>query len=134
MECDTTAGWCAIPAGRRSGMSGAPTLQDVAARAGVSSQTVSNALNAPHKLRPETLRQVLAVIEELGYRPHTSARRLRTRSSGLIGYCAVRRRPGNVNAFMDEFLHALTHEVERTGRHVLLFTAPEQDCLPVYAD
>jgi DNA-binding LacI/PurR family transcriptional regulator len=116
-------------------MPGAPTLQDVAARAGVSTQTVSNALNAPHKLRAETLRQVLAVIEELGYRPHTSARGLRTRSSGLIGYCAAGRRPGNVNAFMDEFLHALTYEVERTGRHVLLFTAPPgQQCLPVYED
>lgn len=115
-------------------MPGAPTIEDVAARAGVSRQTVSNALNAPHKLRSETLRLVLAVIDELGYRPHTSARGLRTRASGLIGYCAVKHRPGTVNSFMDEFLHALTHEVERTGRHVLLFTAPDQDCLPVYAD
>ena len=55
-------------AGRR------PTIKMVAERAGVSLQTVSNACNAPNRLRPETLRTVLAVIEELGYRPNQAAR------------------------------------------------------------
>jgi DNA-binding LacI/PurR family transcriptional regulator len=111
------------------------TLEQVAAHAGVSRQTVSNALNAPERLRPETLRHVRAAIDELGYRPHTNARGLRTRSSGLIGYCLVSHRAGSVNAFMDEFLHALTAEVESSGRHLLLFTAPAgEDGLTVYED
>lgn len=113
----------------------ATTLEDVAAHAGVSRQTVSNALNAPDRLRPETLRHVRATIDELGYRPDTNARGLRTRSSGLIGYCVVSQRAGSVNAFMDEFLHALTAEAENSGRHLLLFTAPAgTEGLRVYED
>ena len=46
-----------------------PTIEMVAERAGVSRQTVSNAANAPHRLRPETLQRVLGTIDELGYRP-----------------------------------------------------------------
>ena len=57
-----------LVAGRR------PTIEMVAERAGVSRQTVSNACNAPNRLRPETLRRVSAVIEELGYRPNQAAR------------------------------------------------------------
>ncbi|CAM03860.1 LacI family transcriptional regulator [Saccharopolyspora erythraea NRRL 2338] len=113
----------------------ATTLEQVAARAGVSRQTVSNALNAPGKVRPDTLRRVREVIDELGYRPDTKARGLRTRSSGLIGYCVAERRADSVNTFMDRYLRALTAEVERTGRHVLLFTAaPGAEGLPVYED
>ena len=35
-----------------------PTLADVAERAGVSRQTVSNAVNSPELLRPDTLARV----------------------------------------------------------------------------
>ncbi len=116
-------------------MPSATTLEQVAHHAGVSRQTVSNALNAPERLRPETLRAVRAVIDELGYRPDSRARGLRTRSSSLIGYCIVPQHAGSVNTFMDEFLHALCGAVERTGRHVLVFTAPPGAAgLPVYED
>ena len=63
----------------------APTLATVAAEAGVSRQTVSNALNSPELLRPDTLERVQAAIERLGYSPNRAARSLRTRSSHLIG-------------------------------------------------
>lgn len=116
-------------------MSGAPTLHQVARHAGVSRQTVSNALNAPERLHPDTLRHVKAAIDELGYRPDTRARGLRTRSSGLVGYCVLGHQAGSVNTFMDEFLHGLCNAVERTGRHVLVFTAPPgRPGLEVYDD
>ena len=44
----------------------APTLSTVADAAGVSRQTVSNALNNPELLRPDTLARVRRVIDELG--------------------------------------------------------------------
>ena len=53
--------------------------------AGVSRQTVSNALNSPDLLRPDTLARVQQAIDELGYSPNRAARNLRTRSSHLIG-------------------------------------------------
>jgi DNA-binding LacI/PurR family transcriptional regulator len=120
---------------QRSSRSGAVTLRQVAAHAAVSRQTVSNALNAPHRLDPATLAKVNQAIEELRYRPNRSARSLSTGSAGLIGYCMVGRPEGTVNAFMDSFLHALCGTVETAGRHVLLFTAPAGEAgMSVYAD
>ena len=46
----------------------APTLADVAERAGVSRQTVSNAVNNPELLRPDTLARVQDAIATNGLR------------------------------------------------------------------
>lgn len=99
------------------------TIRHVAARAGVSRQTVSNTLNAPHRVEPSTRALVLAAIEELGYRPNRNARNLAAQQAGLIGYCLPTDR--TPSAFMDRFLHQLTAAVEADGKHVLLFTAPD---------
>jgi DNA-binding LacI/PurR family transcriptional regulator len=105
-------------------MGAQPTVSDVADVAGVSRQTVSNVLNAPELVRPETRERVQAAIHELGYRPHASARRLRTQKSSTIG---IRLDPitqdGISGSILDRFLHALTERADRQGLRVLLFTA-----------
>lgn len=62
-----------------------PSMSDVAARAGVSHQTVSRVLNAHPSVRDETRRLVLEAIEELGYRRNAAARALVTRRTATIG-------------------------------------------------
>ncbi|WP_433476154.1 LacI family DNA-binding transcriptional regulator [Spirillospora sp. CA-142024] len=65
----------------------APTINDVAAKAGVSAATVSKALNGRDQVRAETRARVLRVAEELGFRPNALARGLltgRTRTVGLL--------------------------------------------------
>jgi DNA-binding LacI/PurR family transcriptional regulator len=110
------------------------TLKQVAAHAEVSVQTVSNALNAPHRLRPDTLERVNKSIELFNYRPNRNARSLRTSAVELIGYC-VPNWPNQTHLVMDQFLHALCAAAERTGRHILLFTAPPGvDGMPTYDD
>lgn len=52
------------------------TISDVAREAGVALGTVSNALNHPDKVRPETLALVQEAIDKLGYAPNQSARML----------------------------------------------------------
>ncbi len=101
------------------------TLESVARHAAVSRQTVSNVLNAPHLVRPETLARVQAAIHELGYRPHSAARTLRTRRSRLVATRIEPPRDG-VNGFvLDRFLHALTHHAQHGGYRLLLFTAED---------
>lgn len=56
---------------------GRVTLKAVAARAGVSYQTVSNVLNDSAPVRGDTRARVLAAIEALDYQPHFAARALR---------------------------------------------------------
>lgn len=78
-------------AGARRTRSGAGRLgaragiRDVAAAAGVSITTVSDALNGKGRLPDVTRRHVREVAERLGYRPSAAARTLRTGRSGLLG-------------------------------------------------
>ncbi|MBV9026182.1 MAG: LacI family DNA-binding transcriptional regulator [Streptomycetaceae bacterium] len=60
-------------------------IRDVAAAAGVSITTVSDALNGKGRLPDTTRRHVREVANRLGYRPSAAARTLRTGRSGLIG-------------------------------------------------
>ena len=62
------------------------TMKDVAAAAGVSLATVSNAYNRPRKLSEEQRVRVLRVASELGYSgPHPGASSLRSGTAGAIG-------------------------------------------------
>jgi DNA-binding LacI/PurR family transcriptional regulator len=100
------------------------TVSDVAAAAGVSRQTVSNVLNAPEVVRPATRERVQRAIAELGYRPHASARRLRTRQSSTLGI-RLDRVHGISGAVLDRFLHALVEHGDRRDMRILLFTATD---------
>ncbi|MDE1178053.1 MAG: LacI family DNA-binding transcriptional regulator [Edaphobacter sp.] len=57
----------------------------VARRAGVSTATVSRVINSSSKVRENTAAKVRAAIEELNYRPNSSARCLRSGRSNLFG-------------------------------------------------
>jgi len=105
----------------------APTLATVADEAGVSRQTVSNALNSPGLLRPDTLARVQAAIEKLGYSPNRAARSLRTRTSHLVGLRVDRAVEDTANALMDRFVHSLVESTKEAGYHVLLFTADGEE-------
>ena len=92
-----------------------PTVEDVAALAGVSRQTVSNVLNTPDIVRPETRERVQTAISELGYYPHASARRLRTRQSSTIGIRLAPIVDGISGSVLDRFLHALSEQADARG-------------------
>lgn len=63
------------------------TLKDIAQRTGVSIKTVSNVINGRHaRVSAETRTRVLAMIEELRYRPNAAAKGLRTKRSYSIGF------------------------------------------------
>jgi LacI family transcriptional regulator len=59
--------------------------KDVARLAGVSTATVSRALNNPEQVDPETLSRVRAAMQKLRYVPHGVARSLRSQRSKMVG-------------------------------------------------
>jgi DNA-binding LacI/PurR family transcriptional regulator len=67
------------------------SIRDVARIAGVSRQTVSRVINSHPSLRPETRDRVLAVIDQLQYRPNRAAQALGTNRSQAIGVLAFQR-------------------------------------------
>lgn len=111
--------------GRGGGDAARPSLETVAERAGVSRQTVSNVINSPELVRPETIARVRAAIEETGYRPNRSARTLRTRRSYLIAARMQAPVDGINGAVLDSFLHALTSRAAQRDYRVLLYTAED---------
>ena len=66
----------------------APTMADVARRAGVSNMTVSRVLSGHPTVRAATRAAVLRAVEELGYLRNFSARALATRSTRALGVIA----------------------------------------------
>ena len=101
-----------------------PTLVSLARELGVSRQTVSNALNAPHVVAPETRERVLAAITASGYRPSAVGRALRTRRSMNLAYRLYPAVDGINGAVMDRFLHHLVVQAQRHGYRVTLFDTP----------
>ena len=61
-----------------------PTLEAVAARAGVGRGTVSRVVNGSPKVSPEAREAVLRAIDELGYVPNRAARTLVTRRTDTV--------------------------------------------------
>lgn len=103
-----------------------PTLLDVALAAGVSTATVSRALNQPDSVRPALRSQVLAAVSQLGYVPHAGARAMSLRRSGTVGLVV----PTIDNAIFARGVQAFQRCMVAQGRHVLLAISdydPEQE-------
>lgn len=103
------------------------TLKDVAARAGVSYQTVSKVLNKQAQVAPETEQRIWNAVAALGYRPNISARNLRTQATNLIGY-GWSHTPGSYShPVLDRFLHSVAYAAEARGYHLLTFLVPDDE-------
>ncbi len=67
-----------------------PTIYDVAARAGVSTATVSRALNSRSSVRPSTRAKVMAAMEQLEFVPNSIARGLSSGKHWILGLVFMR--------------------------------------------
>jgi DNA-binding LacI/PurR family transcriptional regulator len=96
-------------------------MHDVATRAGVSHQTVSRVLNGFAGVRPGTRDDVLAAIEELGYRRNNAARTLVLGRSQAIGVLV----PNTPNFGPTSSLYAVERAVREAGFQPLVTVTPE---------
>ena len=69
---------------------GRPTIEDIAAAAGVSIGAVSFALNGRSGVSEATRAKIVAVAEELGWHPHSAARALSGAKADMIGLVSAR--------------------------------------------
>jgi multiple sugar transport system substrate-binding protein len=102
-----------------------PTLETVALRAGVSRQTVSNALHRPERLATATRDRVLVAVRETGYRPSLPARQLATRRSHAVAVRADLPQDGISGLVLDAFFHGLAEAGQRSGHRVVLYAAQD---------
>jgi DNA-binding LacI/PurR family transcriptional regulator len=92
------------------------TLRDVAAAAGLSVGTASNALNGSPLVRPETRARVLAAAQRLDYVPDRNAARLRHGRSECIAVAFPGRCPAIADTTFDALMvRGITRVLEERG-------------------
>jgi DNA-binding LacI/PurR family transcriptional regulator len=104
------------------------TIHDVARRAGVGRQTVSNVLNGGGRVGAAARERVLDAVEALGYQPHHGARSLRSRRTMQLAYLMPRIQLRPSNLIMLQFLQALVTAAAHREYSVMV-VAPEHDPL-----
>lgn len=85
------------------------TIRDVAAAAGVSVTTVSDALSGKGRLPEATREKVHAAAEQLSYRPSAIARGLRSDGLGLVAICIAPAGGGGVLTDVGYWAAIVTH-------------------------
>lgn len=94
----------------------APTLYDVAQKAGVSTATVSRYLNTPERVRKRTRVKVEQAIYTLGYIPNFGARVMASKRTFTIGAII----PTMENAIFARGLQAFQDELRKQGYTLLV--------------
>ena len=91
-------------------------MRDVARAAGVSRMTVSRALRENSPVSSETRQRILQVVREMNYVPDQMAGSLTTKRSGFVAVLV----PSLNNLHFAETVQALTEELEKIGKQILL--------------
>lgn len=94
----------------------APTLEDVARAAQVSTATVSRCLNTPDKVSELTRLRVMEAVGRLGYAPNFGARAMASRRTRTIGAVI----PTMENAIFARGLQAFQEELRTLGYQLLV--------------
>lgn len=94
----------------------APTLDDVARQAGVSTATVSRCLNSPELVVGKTRERVMKAVERLNYTPNFAARAMAANRSFTIGAII----PTMDNAIFARGLQAFQDQLRESGYTLLV--------------
>jgi LacI family gluconate utilization system Gnt-I transcriptional repressor len=116
---------------RRGG--GRPTIADVALKAGVGAITVSRALREPDRVSLELRRQIMAVVDELGYVPDRNARALASARADVVGVLV----PSLTNNVFAEVVRGIYEGLDRSRLQVQIGNThysedAEEDLLQIF--
>ncbi|MNJ15135.1 Catabolite control protein A [compost metagenome] len=96
------------------------TARDLAQRIGVATSTVTRAFDAQSRISAGLRARILAMADELGYRPNAIARSLNLRKTGIVAVVV-----GDMaNPFYPALLEEFSRQLRQTGRQLLLFVVP----------
>lgn len=98
------------------------TIDDVAKKAGVSKSSVSRVLNGNYEYMSDRMKmKILAVIEELDYRPNSLAQSLKNKTTKVIGIIIS----DISNPFWSEALKGVQEEANRHGYSLMVSSSYE---------
>lgn len=99
----------------------APTIRDIAERAGVSQTAVSIALGRPGRISAKTRERIQKIAAELGYRPNLLVHGIRTGQTMLIGVLV------RVDAWFNSKIFLGAHDVLTNAKYATVVIAPTPD-------
>ena len=99
------------------------TIRDVAAKAGVSHQTVSRVINGSERVNPETRARVEAAIQALDYQPNAIAQYMAKGKTTTLACIA----PNLTNYTFASIIDAAATEVRKHGYFLFSASAPDED-------
>lgn len=105
-----------------------PTIADIAERAGVSKGAVSFALNGRPGVSDATRARILAIADEMQWRPHSAARALGKSRAGAVGL--VMSRPAQtlgVEPFFGQLVSGLQAGLSTDGTALQLLIVEDRD-------
>lgn len=91
-------------------------LEDIARIAGVSKATASLALNGSNMVKDQTREKIQKIARENNYIPHSLARGLARKKSGIIGVIV----PDIESEYYGKLVHCLDEEIQRQGYSMVL--------------
>jgi len=100
-----------------------PTIKDVAKYAGLSRTTVSRVINDQPYVSDEKRQCVLKAMEELGYVPNSSARRLRSQKTETLAVLL----PRITNPFFSHLIEAMEMKASQWGYQVIICQTHESE-------
>ncbi len=97
----------------------AVTIRDVARKAGVSVTTVSRVLNGKDDVSEETIKKVLAVVQNLGYASSLAARAMRSHRTNVIGLIL----PNVALYYCQEIVRGVNQAIIGIDMDLIIFTS-----------
>jgi LacI family transcriptional regulator len=115
------------------------TMRDIAARLGVSSVTISKALNDKEGVSDELKQKIKEVAEEMGYRFNTLAKSMKEGQAYNIGVIIPERFTGEIQSFYLKFYQHIARVLDQHQYsgilHILSSEDEDQNVLPrIYYD
>ncbi len=108
------------PVQRAVAAGGRITARDLAKRIGVATSSVTRAFDPHSRISAELRQRILAMADELGYRPNAIARSLNRRRTGIVALVM-----GDMtNPFYPAALEEFSLRLRQSGRQLLLFVVP----------
>lgn len=105
-----------------------PTIADIAQRAGVSKGAVSFALNGRPGVSEGTRARILAIADEMQWRPHSAARALGKSRAGAVGLVLSRpARTLGVEPFFGQLVSGLQAGLSTDGTALQLLIVEDRD-------
>jgi LacI family transcriptional regulator len=108
------------------------TLRELARHLGLSPATVSRALNGFPEVGEKTRQRVIEASERLHYKPNTTAKRLATGKSGMVGMIFRSARNLLVDPHFVDFLAGLSIGLADREIDLIIHTAPPGELLTHY--